>query len=458
MDEVTDDTTIVIFGATGDLATRLLLPALAQLLEREPDRRVHLVGTGRKELSDEDWRARVRGALGEEHSDAVAALVDGTAYVAADPTDPADLEQLLSEVTGRAVLYFALPPQITHEACAQLATLELPDGLVLAIEKPFGTDADSAHELNEVLRRLVPEERVFRVDHFLGHSTVLNLLGIRFANRLFEPVWSAEHIEAVAIRYDESLGLEGRAGYYDGTGALTDMIQSHLLQVMAIVAMEPPATLDERDLRDATAAALRATAVWGDDPTTSSRRARYTAGEAGGEQLPSYADEPGVEPLHGTETLAEATFEVGTARWSGVPFTLRSGKALERPVTEVVLSFRPVRHLPRGFSGEAPGAVVRFSLGPDEVALELNTNGGEDPFALERQTVRASLGEGALRAYAEVLAGILDGDAALSVRGDAAEQCWRIVQPVLDAWARGDVPLDEYPAGSAGPASWPALP
>jgi glucose-6-phosphate 1-dehydrogenase len=456
--EVTDDTTLVIFGATGDLTSRLVLPALAQLLDREPHRRVRLIGAGRSALSDTAWRGRVRKAFGEERSDAVAAVAKSTVFRQADPTDAADLKRLLAEVEGRAVLYFAVPPQVAQKACEQLEPGDLPEGTVLALEKPFGSDQASARTLNEALRRLVPENQIFRVDHFLGRSTTLNMLGIRFANRIFEPVWSAEHIESVVIRFDESLGLEDRAGYYDEAGALIDMIQSHLLQVMAIVAMQPPASLHEADLRDATTAALRATVVWDDNAVRSSRRARYTAGDVGGEQLPSYAEEPGVDPARETETLAEATFEVRTSRWAGVPFTLRSGKAIGRPKTEIVLTFRPVRHLPAGFSGDAPGSELRFSLGPDAIALALNVNGGEDPFALERQTIEAPLGEGALRAYAEVLSSILDGDAALAVRGDAAEQCWRIVQPIIDAWRRGDVPLDEYAAGSSGPETWPALP
>jgi glucose-6-phosphate 1-dehydrogenase len=292
------------------------------------------------------------------------------------------------------------------------------------------------------------------VDHFLGRSTVLNVIGSRTANRIFEPIWSHRDIESISIRYDESLGLEGRAGYYDGAGALVDMIQSHLLQVMAIVAMEPPATLDEVDLRDATAAVLRATHLWNDDPVGSSRRARYTEGTVGERRMPAYVDEPGVDPARNTETLAEIMCEVRTARWAGVPITLRSGKALGDPAREIVVRVKPVRHVPTGLTGDAPGTVLRFSLGPDRLAVELNVNGGDDPFVLHRAVLEAELGLGAQRAYAEVLAGILDADPTLAVRGDAAEQCWRIIAPVQEAWKRGDVPLDEYTAGSAGPSGW----
>jgi glucose-6-phosphate 1-dehydrogenase len=449
-----DTTTLIILGASGDLTSRLLLPALGQLLAREPDRSIVLRGAGVDEWTDEQWREVVRTSFATTDAADAFSAVASTTYTRADITDPADLTSLLAENPGRVALYFAVPPAIAVRSCEALATIEVPDDLILALEKPFGSDEASARALNATVKRIVPESHVFRIDHFLGRSTTLNLIGARVANRLIEPVWSAEHIESVLIRYDETLGLEGRAGYYDKAGALADMIQSHLLQVMAILAMEPPATLDELAFRDATSAVLRATHVWGDDPAASSRRARYAAGTIGERHLPAYADEEGVDPSRGTETLAEMTCEVRTARWAGVPITLRSGKALDDAEREVVVRFRPVRHLPTGLTGSTAPSVLRFSLGPDRISLELNVNGGDDPFELERAALTADLGEGSLKAYAEVLSGILDGDATLSVRGDAAEQCWRIVQPVIDAWRRGDVPLDEYPAGTDGPQSW----
>ncbi len=454
---MTDETTLVIFGASGDLTSRLLLPALGQLLLQEPGRTVRLVGASVADWSDDEWRKVVRAAFRTVGAgEAIVRRVDAE-YVKADITRAADLKVVLKGRSAPLALYFAVPPAIAQAACEALATTGVPAGTVLALEKPFGSDEASAHALNETLAGFVPESQVFRVDHFLGRSTTLNLLGARFANRVIEPVWSAEHIESVSIVYDEALTLEGRAGYYDKAGAFVDMIQSHLLQVLAVLAMEQPATLDEVDFRAATSAVLRATEVWDDNPVHSSHRARYTAGRIGDRDVPSYVDEPGVDPSRQTETLARATFEVRNARWTGVPFTLQSGKALGSPATEIVARFRPVRHLPTGLTGPAEGAVLRFSLGPDRMSLELNVNGGDDPFVLERATLTAELGEGALKAYAEVLSCVLDGDPVLSVRGDAAEQCWRIIQPILDAWRRGDVPLEDYPAGSQGPADWPAL-
>jgi len=451
---MTAATTLVIFGAGGDLASRLLLPALGQLLTREPSRAVRIVGADREDWTDADLEAVVTKAFASMDAEEAASRVDVT-FVRADITDAEDLRTLLQGCTGQVALYFAVPPSVAEAAIEALTPEMLPAGTMLVMEKPFGTDEASARALNRTLTALVPEHQIYRVDHFLGRSTTLNLLGARFANRILEPLWSAESIESVDIVYDEVLALEGRAGYYDAAGALVDMIQSHLLQVLAVLAMEEPATLDEVDFRAATSAVLRATAVWADDPATSSRRARYTAGSVGGAEKPSYVDEPGVDADRRTETLAEATFEVRNARWAGTPFRLRSGKALGTPATEIVVRFRPVRHLPTGLTGSSDGAVLRFSLGPDRISLELNLNAADDPFELERAALSADLGEGALKAYAEVLSGVLDGDPLLSVRGDAAEECWRIVAPILDAWRRDEVPLDEYPAGSSGPAGWP---
>lgn len=453
----TDMTTLFVLGASGDLASRLLLPALGQLLTQFPERRIRLIGAGMDDWDDPHWREVVKTSFAKTESTgpAVEAVVTGASYRRSDVTLAADLEALLSEAEGRAALYFALPPAVTAKACVALEGLTLPDGLILALEKPFGTSEASAHALNEQLQKLVPEDQVYRIDHFLGRSTVMNVLGVRFANRVFEPVWSSEHIESVVIRYDEALGLEGRAGYYDKAGALTDMIQSHLLQVLAVVAMEPIATLDARDLRDATGIVLRATSVWNDDPAGSSRRARYGAGEHEGRELPAYVDEPGVDPARMTETLAEMTVGIDNARWQGVPFTLRSGKALGARRSEIVISFRAPSHLPTGFSGAVGPSTLRLSLGPDEMALQVNINGPGDPFRLDESVMEAAFGAGAMTAYAEVLHGILDGDPTLAVRGDTAEQCWRIVEPVLEAFRSDLVPMEEYPAGTPGPAEWP---
>lgn len=448
--------TLVIFGAGGDLARRLLLPGLGQLVElgRNPDFR--LIGVGQDSMSTSAWCARVAksfeagGATGAK----ARALAAKTDYLRADVTNPDDLAKVLAACTGTPALYFALPPQVTIAACAALAHVDLPAGTVFGLEKPFGTDLKSAVALNRQLVQLIPEQQIHRVDHFLGKSTVLNLLGLRFANRILEPVWNAENIERVEIVFDEKLALEGRAGYYDHAGALIDMIQSHLLLVMALVAMEPPSSIDAEDLRGAMAQALRATSVLGGDPASSSRRARYTAGTIDGRKLPSYVKEPGVDPKNRTETLTEVVLGVDNWRWAGVPFTLRSGKALERARKEIIVTFKEVPHLPVGFRGKPGPAALRISLSPDDISLDLNINGQGDPFTIDRVVLSTEFGAGELGPYGEVLSGLLGSDPTLSVRADEIEECWRIVEPVLAAWKKDAVKLESYPAGSAGPSSW----
>lgn len=451
--------TLVILGGSGDLASRLLLPALGQLLTNHPERRLQLVGSGSEEWTDAHWRSVVRSSFKTVSASgpAIDALLEGTRYLTADVTKPDDLERILDACDATPALYFALPPAVTALACTALAKIELPEGITLALEKPFGTDRRTAIALNKQLAKLVPEDQVHRVDHFLGRSTVYNMLGLRFANRIFEPVWSAEHIERVDVIYDETLGLEGRARYYDKAGALVDMIQSHLLQVLAVLAMEPPSTLDAQDLRDGKGAVLRATRLWQDSPTESSRRARYTGGTVEGEKVPAYAKEPGVDPDRETETLAEVTFQIDTWRWAGVPFTLRSGKALGERRREVVVTFKPAQHVPTGLTGTKEPTKLRMMLAPDEMQLELNVNGPGDPLQIERASMSVEFGPGQLLAYGEVLEGILDGDPSLSVRGDTAVECWRIVAPVISAWTKDEVALDTYRAGSRGPSGWRPL-
>jgi glucose-6-phosphate 1-dehydrogenase len=282
---------------------------------------------------------------------------------------------------------------------------------------------------------------------------VLNILGLRFANRLLEPLLTADNVDTVEVIYDEELALEGRAGYYDKAGALRDMIQSHLLQIMALLAIDAPATLGERDLRDKISEVLRATSIKG-DPASATRRARYTAGTSMGRNVPGYAEEEGVDPARQTETLAEVELSVNNSRWSGVTFRLRSGKAMGRVRKEAVITFKPVSHLPKGFTGCDTPTRLRLGFGPDTLALELDVNGPGDPFHLDRVSMSAHMSHPGMLPYGEVLLGVLSGEPTLSVRADAAEECWRIVEPILATWGAGEVPLEEYAAGTQGPTGW----
>ena len=450
-------TTLLILGAGGDLTHRLLLPGLASLLAVEPDRRVRVVGADRVDLTPVQWRARVKESFSAAKPPAkvTSAVTKHTAYRKTDLLDEGALRELVDSCGGGPlVIFFALPPQVTMKVCDLLQHVDLPEVTRLALEKPFGTDHASAIRFNTLLHKVVAEEDIFRIDHFLGVATVFNLVGLRFANRMLAPIWSAEHIERVEIVYDEDLALEGRAGYYDGAGALKDMLQSHLLQMLALFAMESIATLDPRELQDQKAQVLRATKVWGGSPKRSTRRARYTAGTLGRRKVPDYAKEDGVDPRRGTETLAQVTLEVANSRWSGVPFVLRSGKALGAPRKQIVAHFRDVGHLPTGFSGGSDGDQLVIDVKPGAVSLTLTMNAEGDPLDLEQKTLTAALAAPRMQPYGEVLAQILDGSQLLTVRGDAAEECWRVMEPVIKAWADDKVPLETYAAGSTGPEGW----
>jgi glucose-6-phosphate 1-dehydrogenase len=285
-------------------------------------------------------------------------------------------------------------------------------------------------------------------------TTVQNMLGARLANRVLEPIWNSTHITDVDIVWDETLALEGRAGYYDGVGALKDMVQNHLLQLLCLVAMEPPISLGERDLRDRKMDVLRSVRPLTDaDVVARTRRGRYLAGRIGDRAVPAYADEEGVDPAHRTETFAEVVLELDNWRWPGTIFRLRTGKALRRDRKEVAVRFRPVPHLPFGHTGDELPNVLRFGLEPEDVTLHLNGLGAH-AHSLVPLTLTTRLDPPELPAYGRLLLDVLTGNAALSIRGDEAEEAWRVVAPVLTAWSNDLVPLQEYPAGSDGPGAW----
>ena len=285
------------------------------------------------------------------------------------------------------------------------------------------------------------------MDHFLGKATVLNILGLRFANTFLEPIWNRDYIEKVEVIFDEDLALEGRARYYDGAGALRDMIQSHLLQIMALMAIEPPASVEERDLRDAVAILLRASSIKA-PYRQHTRRARYTAGSIDGRKVPDYAAEAGVDASRNTETLAEVQVGIDNWRWQGVPFILRSGKALGAKRKEAVVTFRPVPHLPKGFTGVDSPNQLRIGFGPDTLQFDVDVNGPGNILSLDRTTLVAELSASDLLPYGEVLEGVLTGDPLLSVRADTAGDCWRILEPVIRAW--GAAPFRSSSSGLNG--------
>ena len=461
---------LILFGATGDLAGRFLLPALAALHDagKLPEG-FNIVGAAREDWDDETFQCHATQRLEEHAADVPAAareaLVRSLRYRPVDFNDPDSVARVLhvdvpGDVSGEdaaaLAAYLALPAGVFLPAVLALGAVGLPPGSRIVLEKPFGEDLNSAVVLNALLARVsgvAGERAVFRVDHALALSTVQNLLAVRLANRVLEPVWNSVHVEQVDILWEESLTLEGRASYYDKTGALKDVIQNHLLQILCLIAMEPPFSLEERDLRDRKLDVLRAVRPLTPADVARTRRARYTAGRIGDRNIPSYVDEDGIDPDRGTETFAEVVLEIDNWRWSGTRFLLRTGKALARRRKEAVVRFRPVPHLPFGEDASAPAAnELRIGLdGPWDFTLCLTGSAPGLPLHLAPLTLNAQLPAPDLPPYSRVLMDVLNGDTTLSIRGDEAEQSWRILTAVLQAWADGRVPLQTYPAGSAGP-------
>ena len=449
----------LVLGATGDLTGRYLLPALAELVDagRLPDD-AEIVGVAPEPWDDRHFQAHASGRLDTHAGDVSAGsrdrLVARFRYVSGDVTEPDTLRAATMAAAGPVIAYLALPPAVVGPTLAALAATGLAPRTRVVVEKPFGTDLPSAGDLNRLLTRHFSEPAVFRIDHFLGKQTVQNILGLRFANRLFDPLWCAHHIERVDIVWDETVALEGRAGYYDHTGALRDMVQNHLLQLLCLVAMERPDGLGERPLRDAKVHVLRAVRRF--DAAEVQRRtvrARYTAGTVGERRIPDYIAEDGVDRALDTETFTEVTLFVDNDRWDGVPFRLRTGKALGRDRREIRIGFRPMDRLPFGQADDPGPNALTLSMDPDRLSADLALNGAGDPFCLDPARWELQLAPQELSAYARLLVDVIEGDPSLSIRGDEAEECWAIVEPILAGWRAGVTPVRSYPAGSAGPAA-----
>jgi len=447
---------LVIFGATGDLTARFLLEGIAALRAAGelPDG-FSLTGVGREDWDDGKFRewaaAQLARFAGDQPEEVRQAVVAAARYRAADVTDPAAVAAAVAGDGDRPVaVYLALPPAVFPAAVSALRDAGLPAGSRIVLEKPFGEDLASALALNRLLAGVLPEQAIFRVDHFLHMTTVQNILSSRLANRILESIWNSAHIDLIEIIWEEDLALEGRAVYYDGVGALKDMVQNHLLQVLCLVAMEPPVSLDERDLRDRKVDVLRSIRpLTDDDVIRCSRRARYLAGRIGDREIPAYVDEPGVDQARQTETFAEVELKLDNWRWSGTTFRIRAAKAVGGGRREVAVHFREVPQLPATVRGESN--VVRFGLEPESLRLEL-TGVTDRLGTLGALMLAAELGPPSLPAYGQLLLDVLSHDASLSIRGDEAEESWRVVAPVLDGWARDIVPMGGYPAGSPGPA------
>ena len=447
---------LLIFGATGDLTARFLLPGVGALMAAGmlPDG-FEMICAGRDDWNDGQFRAWAADQLARHGRDlpraATQSVLKSTHYQKADVTNPAAVASICTGSSPVAA-YLALPPGVFPAAVRALHDAGLTAGSTVVLEKPFGESLPQAVALNALLAETVPEHAVFRVDHFLAMTTVQNILGTRLANRLLEPVWNSAHIEEVEIVWDETLALEGRAGYYDGVGALKDMVQNHLLQLLCLVAMEPPVSSSERDLRDRKVDVLRSVRPLSEEAVVRrTRRARYAAGRIGDHAVPAFVEEPGVDPALRTETFAQIELELESWRWSGTMFRLRTGKALKSDRAEVAVRFRHVPHLPFVEPADAAPNVIRFGLDPETLTVELTGTGPGPSGGLVPLTLRTGLEPAVLPAYGRLLLDVLNGDPTLSIRGDEAEESWRIVDPIVAGWSQDLVPLEEYPAGSEGP-------
>ena len=473
-------TSLVIFGASGDLAHRKLLPALYNLAhDGALPEHFHLVGVSRKERDDADYRADAEAAIRRfsrrtPNPDVLRGLLENVRYVAGTFDDDSAYEHLSEvldaferddgEPLNRAFYLSTAPgffPVIVGElGSSGLARHEGGDVRVI-IEKPFGTTLEEARELNREVLAIFAESQVFRIDHYLGKETVQNMMAFRFANGMFEPLWNRNYIDSVQITAAEDLGVGSRAGYYDGAGALRDLIQNHMLQLLCHVAMEPPVDFTAEEVRNEKVKVLHS--VPQPQPVEIDEiavRAQYGPGHSGGEDVPGYLEEQGVPPDSTTETYAALRLEVDNWRWAGVPFYLRTGKRLARKITEIAVTLKPVPHLAfsqDGSLGVRPNQLV-LTLQPNEgVSLSLGakipgTRMIIRPVHMQFQYLygTAFLSQSP-EAYERLIADAMRGDATLFTRNDEVEAQWRICDPIVKAWAQSPGPLPKYPAGSQGP-------
>ncbi len=439
---------LVLFGATGDLAKRKLFPALYQL-EHRGILRIPVIGVARSDWTDQAFCEHAHDAIlqsiPDAHASAIEPLMKRLDLIQGDYADPATWESLRDTLdrhgSKHAVFYMAIPPTMFPTVAESLASVGLNERGRIVVEKPFGRDLASAKELNDTLHSVFPEERIFRIDHYLGKESVEDLLVFRFSNTLLEPVWNRNYVRSVQITMSETIGVEGRGSFYDGVGSMRDVLQNHLLQVAALVAMEPPVGPEANFLQDEKAkvfAAMRPI-----DPATLVRG-----------QYVGYRDEPGVAPDSEVDTFAAARIEIDSWRWAGVPWYVRCGKALAKSATEVVVEFRePPAMLFDEAGGPAPQRnLVRFRLGKHDgvtFTVQAKTPGQH----LDSQNVdlavdfAAALGE-RREAYERLLDDAIAGSSRRFAREDVVEQTWRVVQPALDAPG----PVHPYFRGSWGPA------
>ena len=462
---------LLLFGATGDLAQRMLLPSLCALhADKLVSEKLEIIGTARQPLDDAGFRNFAREALEKfmpaDRRGGMATFLNRLSYQPLDATDTAGYAALASKVgtpkDGLAI-FLSTAPSLFEPTIAGLTAGGLAGETVrIGLEKPLGISLASSREVNDAVARAFPEDRTFRIDHYLGKETVQNLLALRFANILFEPLWNAAHIDHVQITVSETVGLEGRVGFYDGAGALRDMVQNHMLQLLALVAMEPPANFDATAIRDEKVKVLRTLRTVGPDETVTGQ---YRAGAIAGSPVPGYDEELGKDSE--TETFVAIKAHLDNWRWKGVPFYLRTGKRLPERKTEIVVQFRPVAH--SIFAGKGaqstPNRLVIGIQPQENITLSLMAKvPGLDREGIRLRSVPLNIAmpdafSGAVRriAYERLLLDLIEGDQTLFVRRDEVEAQWHWVDAIRASWEGQELTPRAYASGGWGPSAAIAL-
>ncbi|MGI5391715.1 glucose-6-phosphate dehydrogenase [Streptomyces sp. CA-251251] len=467
---------LVIFGVTGDLSRRKLMPAVYDLANRgllPPG--FSLVGFARRDWEDQDFAQVVHDAV-KEHArtpfreEVWQQLAEGMRFIPGDFDDDAAFEQLRGAVedldasrgtSGNYAFYLSVPPKFFPKVVQQLkkhGLTDAPEGSWrrAVIEKPFGHDLDSARDLNALVHEVFDPEQVFRIDHYLGKETVQNILALRFANQMYEPIWNRSYVDHVQITMAEDIGIGGRAGYYDGIGAARDVIQNHLLQLMALTAMEEPASFDAPSLLTEKLKVLKAVRL-PDDLGEHTVRGQYAGGWQGGAQVPGYLEEEGIDPASTTDTYAAIKLGIDNRRWAGVPFYLRTGKRLGRRVTEIAVVFQRAPHSPFDSTAteELGENAIVIRVQPDE-GMTVRFGSKVPGTSMEIRDVSMdfaygeSFTESSPEAYERLILDVLLGDANLFPRHQEVEESWRILDPIEEYWATHERPA-QYASGGWGP-------